>query len=394
MDELNGWLGAREVAGNLRELRPVARRRGGRLVLAGGGERTLLDFSSNDYLGLSEHPEVVEGSRRALEEWGAGSGAARLMSGDLLLAHRLEEAVASLKGQEAALLFGSGYLANAGIIPALVGREDVIFADRLDHASIYDGCRLSGARLRRFRHNDLSHLEELLRGERGQGQALIVVESLYSMDGDRCPLRELVALKERHDCLLLVDEAHATGVFGANGGGLVEEEGAGAGVDLVMGTFGKALGSYGAYAAGSATMVRYLLNRARSFIFSTALPPAVLGASMAAVELVRTRPELRAELHRRVAVFKEELRQGGWSRPLGPSQIVPVPVGGSPEASGLAAALLDRGLYVTAVRPPTVPEGTARLRISITRHHGEADLREAVALILAAIRRHAPSLLA
>lgn len=393
MDELRDWLQARETAGNLRELRPIGRRRGGRLQLAGEGEKTLLDFSSNDYLALSEHPEVLAGSRGALAEWGAGVGAARLMSGDLLLAHRLEEAVARLKGTEAALLFGSGYLANAGIIPALVGRDDVIFADRLDHASIYDGCRLSGARLRRFRHNDLAHLEELLHKGRGRGRALIVVESLYSMDGDRCPLQELVALKERHGCLLLVDEAHATGVFGANGGGLIEEEGVVGGVDLAMGTFGKALGGYGSYVAGSAAMIHYLLNRARSFIFSTGLPPAVLGASLAAVHLVRTRPELRRELHHKMVLFKEELQRGGWSRPLGPSQIVPVVVGSSQEAAALAGALREGGVFATAVRPPTVPVNTARLRFSVTRHHGEAALRETAALILAVMRQHCPGLL-
>jgi len=270
----------------------------------------------------------------------------------------------------------------------------VIFADRLDHASIYDGCRLSGARLRRFRHNDLDHLEEQLHKGRDRGRALIVVESLYSMDGDRCPLQELAALKERYDCLLPVDEAHATGVFGANGGGLIEEEGMEARADLVMGTFGKALGSYGAYVAGSATMIRYLLNRARSFIFSTGLPPAVLGASLAAVELVRTQPELRVELQRKVALFKDELRQGGWRRPLGPSQIVPVVVGSSQQAAFLAAALRNEGIFATAVRPPTVPEGTARLRFSVTRHHRTAVLREAAALMLTAFRRHAPGLLA
>jgi 8-amino-7-oxononanoate synthase len=395
MDKLNSWLREREAAGNLRDLRPVGRRRGGRLLMAGADEeQTLLDFSSNDYLALSEHPDVLAGSRRALDEWGTGAGAARLMSGDLVLAHRLEEAVAQLKGQEAALLFGSGYLANAGVIPALVGRGDVIFADRLNHASIYDGCRLSGARLRRFRHNDLAHLEDLLRRDRGRGRALIVVESLYSMDGDCCPLQELVALKEQHGCLLMVDEAHATGLFGANGGGLIEQEGVVAEVDLAMGTFGKALGSYGAYVASSATMIRYLLNRARSFIYSTGLPPAVMGAALAAVELVRTKPELREELHRKVSLFKEEIRQGGWRQPLGPSQIVPVTVGSSREAAALAGALRERGIFATAVRPPTVPEGTARLRFSLTRHHEEAALRKAASLILNAIRLHCPGLLA
>jgi 8-amino-7-oxononanoate synthase len=393
MDELTAWLGEREKSGELRRLRPLARRQGGKLLLAGAGEaKLLLDFSSNDYLALSEHPAVIEGSCRALCEWGAGAGAARLMSGDLALCEQLEKEIAQLKGREAALLFGSGYLANIGVIPALVGRGDVIFSDRLNHASIHDGCRLSGAKLLRFRHNDPGHLEALLQKERGRRRALIVVESIYSMDGDRCPLPELVALKERFACLLLVDEAHATGLYGANGSGLVEEEGVGAGVDLVMGTFGKALGSYGAYVAASAAMVGYLLNRARSFIYATALPPAVLGASLAAVSLVRSAPELRTELHRKVAFFKDELRQQGLTV-TGSSQIVPVVIGDSRRALLLAAALEESGLFVTAVRPPTVPAGTARLRFSITNHHALATLHHAATLILTACRKVTPELL-
>jgi 8-amino-7-oxononanoate synthase len=393
MDELTAWLGERAQSGELRRLRPLARRQGGKLLLAGAGEtKFLLDFSSNDYLALSEHPAVIEGSCRALREWGAGAGAARLMSGDLGLCGQLEREIAQLKGKEAALLFGSGYLANIGVIPALVGRGDVIFTDRLNHASIYDGCRLSGARILRFRHNDPDHLEMLLHKERGRGRALIVAESIYSMDGDRCPLAELVALKERFACLLLVDEAHATGLYGDNGGGLVEEDGVGTGVDLIMGTFGKALGSYGAYLAASAVLIRYLLNRARSFIYTTALPPAVLGASLAAVELVRSAPELRAELHRKVALFKTELRQLGL-QVTGSSQIVPVVIGDSRRALLLAAALEESGIFVAAVRPPTVPAGTARLRFSITNHHSQATLQHAAALILTACSQITPELL-
>jgi 8-amino-7-oxononanoate synthase len=393
MDELTAWLRDREETGNLRRLRPLSRRRGGRLQLAGANAGSeLLDFSSNDYLAFAEHPAVIAGSVKCLQEWGAGAGAARLMSGDLALCRQLEEKIAALKGREAALVFGSGYLANLGVIPALVGRGDVIFSDRLNHASILDGCRLSGAKLVRFRHNDPAHLEMLLRKERGRGRALIVVESIYSMDGDRCPLSELIALKERFSCLLMVDEAHATGLFGPNGGGLIEEEGVGAGVDLVLGTFGKALGSYGAYLAASAIMIEFLLNRARSFVYSTGLPPAVLGASLAAVELVRTAPELRAELHRKVALFKGELLEKKL-QVLGSSQIVPVVIGNSTTAVRLASALEASGLFVTAVRPPTVPPGTARLRFSVTRHHSDGSLRRAASLILAAIGEYAPELL-
>lgn len=382
MVDLKNWLNQQREKGGLRSLRPLLRRGNGRLTLAGDGERELIDFSSNDYLGLAGHPALIAAAHEALTNFGAGSGAARLMSGDLAVHHELEEAVALLKGKEAALTFGSGYMANTGIIPALVDRHGHIFSDRLNHASIHDGCRLSGGRVIRFRHNDLNHLEELLKEKRGTGTALIVVESIYSMDGDRCPLRELVQLKERFGCLLMVDEAHATGVFGPHGGGVIEEDGVSTGVDLAMGTFGKALGSYGAYVAANREMIEYLLNRARSFIFSTALPPAVAAASLAAVQLVRQEPDLRGELHEKIDYFKGLLRKGGYGADLGPSQIIPILVGESGEALNKARLLGKRGIFATAVRPPTVPEGTARLRFSITRHHSTADLSLAAAALL------------
>jgi len=382
MVDLKDWLNQQREKGGLRSLRPVIRRGKGRLTLTGDENQELVDFSSNDYLALAEHPALIAAAHAALNRFGAGSGASRLMSGDLAVHHELEEAVAQLKGKEAALTFGSGYMANTGIIPALAARHDLIFSDRLNHASIHDGCRLSGAHLLRFRHNDLNHLEELLKENRGAGTALIVVESIYSMDGDRCPLRELVALKERFGCLLIVDEAHATGVFGANGGGIIEEDGVGDGVDLAMGTFGKALGSYGAYVAGNKELIEFLLNRARSFIFSTALPPAVAAASLAAVQLVQQEPNLRRELHGKIDYFKGLLRTGGYSADLGPSQIIPILVGESRAALNKAGLLQKQGVFATAVRPPTVPEGTARLRFSITRHHSTADLTQAAKALL------------
>jgi len=382
MVDLKNWLDQQRDKGGLRSLRPIMRRGKGRLVLAEDDGRELLDFSSNDYLALAEHPTLIAAAQEALNRFGTGSGASRLMSGDLAVHHELEEAVAQLKGKDAALTFGSGYMANAGIIPALVARHDLIFSDRLNHASIHDGCRLSGARLVRFRHNDLNHLEDLLKAKRGAGTALIVVESIYSMDGDRCPLPELVQLKERFGCLLMVDEAHATGVFGENGGGIIEEDGVSDGVDLAMGTFGKALGSYGAYVAGNRGLIEYLVNRVRSFIFSTALPPAVAAASLAAIQLIRQEPALRHELQEKIAYFKGLLRTGGYGTDLGPSQIIPIQVGESRAALNKAGLLRKQGVFATAVRPPTVPEGTARLRFSITRHHSTADLAQAATALL------------
>jgi 8-amino-7-oxononanoate synthase len=389
MDDIAAFIDLRKRTGTLRVLEPLQRLAGGQVIPA---ENTALgpclDFSSNDYLALSQHQALVDHSRQALEKTGTGSGAARLMSGSLESHHLLEEEIARFKGSEAALVFGSGYLANTGVIPALAGRRDVVFCDRLNHASIYDGCRLSGARIYRFRHNDSNHLESLLHQHRNAyRQALIVVESLYSMDGDRCPLPEVVALKNRFHCLLMVDEAHATGIFGPTGAGIIEEDGVVDQVDIAMGTFGKALGSYGAYVAASGKMVQYLINQARTFIYSTSLPPAVIGASRAALSIVQTEPDLRRQLQTKVALFKECLIQGGLSQPLGPSQIIPLVVGDSARAVAIARRLKEHSIYATAVRPPTVPEGSARIRFSITRHHQPADLRRTAKSILSVISR-------
>ncbi|MDZ7640622.1 MAG: 8-amino-7-oxononanoate synthase [Desulfurivibrio sp.] len=375
--------------GTLRQLLPLEHgEEGGRVRLPMAGEagktpqwREMLDFSSNDYLGLSRHPQLLTAAAEAMGRWGTGAGAARLLSGNLEIHRQLEEALALLTGREAALLFGSGYLANIGVIPALLGRHDTVFCDRHSHASIYDGCRLAGAKLHRFRHNDCNHLEELLRRHRGHNEALIIVESLYSMDGDIAPLPELITLKERYQCRLLVDEAHAIGVFGEHGGGLCAAAGVAERVDLLLGTLGKALGSYGAFVAGERTTIAYLLNRARSFIFATAPPPATTAAGLAAVKLLAAEPQLLQELEQKVEFFKNHLRELEIGTELGPSQIIPLPVGKSDAALQLAATLRDKGIFTVAIRPPTVPAGTARLRLSITRHLDENDLAEAAMLL-------------
>jgi glycine C-acetyltransferase/8-amino-7-oxononanoate synthase len=386
MERMKKNLLERERAGTLRSLEPLIRHGRGWVRLL-DSEDKLLDFSSNDYLALSEHPEVIGASRKYLEMFGAGAGAARLMSGDLEINHLLEQEIAGLKSREAALTFGSGYLANIGIIPALAGRGDLIITDRLSHASIYDGCLLSGAMTIRFRHNDLAHLEQILQEKRSQfNGCLVVVESIYSMDGDRCPLLELVQLKKRFDFMLMVDEAHATGVYGENGAGIIEEDNVSDGVDIAMGTFGKALGSYGAYAASSREVVDFLVNKARTFIYSTALPPAVVGATLAALYLVKSEPQLRLDLHTKVAFFKKHLRKNGLRDDPGPSQIIPVMVGDSGKALAIAKELRENHFYVKAVRPPTVPEGTARLRFSITRYHQEEDLKRCAKVLATALR--------
>ncbi|RKX60714.1 MAG: 8-amino-7-oxononanoate synthase [Thermodesulfobacteriota bacterium] len=357
--------------GLLRSLFPLEGLQRG-VIKANG--KTLVDFSSNDYLGLAGHPTLIEGAKKAMEKWGAGARASRLMSGDLEIHHRLESAIAALKGKEASLIFGSGYLANTGIIPALCGRDDVIYSDRLNHASIVDGVLLSRARFYRFRHNDLNHLEDLLKNHRSRyRKALIVVESVYSMDGDQAPVSGLLELRGRYGAMLMIDEAHATGVFGTKGEGIISQTGADA-VDVILGTFGKALGGYGAFVAVSNRMKQFLLNRARTFIFSTALPPAVIGANLAAVKLLEEEPERRS----RVCELASELRQAlkedlGLNTPS-ESQIVPVMAGDSQSALSLAESLRDAGFFVKAIRPPTVPEGTARIRLSVTANHGAGDL--------------------
>jgi glycine C-acetyltransferase/8-amino-7-oxononanoate synthase len=387
MERMRKFLLEREKAGTLRSLAPLTRIGQGWIRLLDAEDR-LLDFSSNDYLALSEHPEVIAASTKYLEMFGAGAGAARLMSGDLEINHLLEQKIAQLKSKEAALIFGSGYLANTGIIPALVSRGDLIITDRLSHASIYDGCLLSGARTIRFRHNDLTHLEQILQKNRSQyNSCLIVVESIYSMDGDRCPLVELTLLKKRFDFFLMVDEAHATGLYGENGAGIIEEDNVSQEVDIAMGTFGKALGSYGAYAAASQEFVDFFVNKARTFIYSTALPPAVVGATLASLYLVESEPQLRIDLHAKVAFFKKQLRKNGFKEDPGPSQIVPVMVGESTKALAIAEELQKNHIYVKAVRPPTVPEGSARLRFSITRYHQEKDLKRCAQLLTASLRK-------
>ncbi len=377
MDFLKQWLLDAKKTGACRQLTPVIREIGKHLGLADPvAKPDLYDFSSNDYLALSQHPALLNAAQDAVKRFGTGTGSARLMSGDLEVFHRLEAATASLKGHEASLLFGSGYLANVGVIPALVGRGDVIFTDRLNHASIYDGCRLSGARIVRFRHNDIDHLQELLEQKRGTGKSLIVVESVYSMDGDICPLADVVALKSKSSSMLMVDEAHATGVFGENGGGVISRDGLEREVDIAMGTYGKALGSYGAYVSGSTLMKEYLVNRARSFVFTTALPPAVAAASLAAVDLVKNDSSLRDELDANVTCFKEALKERGVPGDPGPSQIVPLLVGDNHQTVALAEECRREGVFVTAVRPPTVPVGEARLRFSVTLHHSRQELLE------------------
>ncbi len=375
MDRIESLLSQRKADGLLRTLRPADFRRNGRIHRAG---REFLDFSSNDYLGLANHPRLKEVSRKAAEEFGTGSSASRLLSGDSHLVHLLEEKTASFKGTESALVFNSGYQANVGIISALCRAGDAVFCDKLSHASILDGAMLSKAKLFRFAHNDPSHLESLLKKHVDKFDSrLIVTETIFSMDGDRPPLRDIVDLKNKYRCRLMVDEAHATGIFAKDGSGIVAEEGLVDEVDLIMGTFGKALGSFGAYVTGSKKMIQYLVNTCRSFIYSTALPPAVIAANLAALELIETEPFRRIELLENALYFRTELAGKGFEI-KSCSQIVPVITGDTKTAAVLSERLSESGYWVLPIRPPTVPKGRARLRFSLTWHHNKKILSDLI----------------
>ncbi len=373
MNWMEGFLRERRKAGLLRELVPATFAREGKIRF---GEKTYWNFSGNDYLGLAGHPELVAAAKKALEELGTSASASRLLGGDREIFHRLEEEIARLEEKEAALLFNSGYQANVGIISALVGPGDAVFSDRLNHASIVDGTLLSRARFFRFRHNDSGHLDSLLGQHREKfKRALIVTETVFSMEGDRAPLRELVELKERHRCLLMLDEAHAVGVFGRNGAGAAEEAGVGKRTDLIMGTFGKALGSSGAFLAGSRALIDYLINTCRSFIYSTGPAPATTAASLAALAMLGREPERRRILRERADGFRQALKAQGLEA-RGDSQIVPLIIGDNQRALEISGELRRRGFWVGAVRPPTVPVNEARIRFSLCYHHEEDCLDE------------------
>ncbi len=367
----------------LRQLREVEPRDGMEMAC---GSRTLVNFGSNDYLGLSGEPFLREAFKRAIDEHGVGSGASRLICGTRAPHRHLEEALAAFKNTEAALSFSSGYATAVGVLGALAGKEDVVILDKLAHASLIDGARLSGATLRVFVHNRIAQLESHLqwaRRERPGGRIVVVTESVFSMDGDRCPLAEIVALKERHGALLLLDEAHAVGVLGRHGRGLADLLGLAGRVDLQMGTLSKALGVSGGYLCGSRALIDLLVNRARSFVFSTAPPPAIAATAQAAVEFLQT-PEGEARREQ----LLENLRQLAAGLPPGltperlQSAIVPVLLGREEVALETARTLQERGLFVPAIRYPTVARGAARLRVTLSALHTPdqiARLNEALA---------------
>jgi len=337
--------------------------------------RRMLVFGSNNYLGLATHDDVRKAAATAAMEWGAGAGAARLAGGNLEIHEALEAELADFKKTDAALLFSSGYMAALGGVRALAGESDLVLSDRLNHASLIDGCRLSRASVRVYRHADPGHAEELLADRRDFRRCLIVTDGVFSMDGDIAPLVELQALCRDRDALLFVDDAHGVGVIGETGAGAVEHTGIDPAGVIQMGTLSKALGSQGGYIAADGPTIELIRNRARSFVFDTAPAPAIVGAARKSLEILRTQPSLRARLRENVATLRALLSRGG-SRTSGDDvvPIIPVVVGDSATAMDLSRSLEEAGIWVPAIRPPTVPEGTARLRVTVTAAHEMADL--------------------
>ncbi|HMC06890.1 MAG TPA: 8-amino-7-oxononanoate synthase [Solirubrobacterales bacterium] len=375
-----------DLADRLEELRAAGLHRRMRLVDGPQGPRVTLDgtevllLCSNNYLGLADHPRVRQAAADAAERFGAGAGASRLISGNMTVHRRLEERIAAFSGYEAALLFGAGYLANLGTIAGLARRGEVVFSDELNHASIIDGCRISRAERFVYRHGDLDHLAWGLR-KAGPAAALIVTDALFSMDGDVAPIPGLVELARRAGCRLMVDEAHATGALGPGGRGAVAEAGLEGEVDVLVGTLGKSLGSYGAYVCTSAATVDLLINTARPFIFSTALPPPAVGAALAALAVLDDQPGMVEYLRRNGDVLRQALSAHGLDTGPSRTHIVPVLVGDARRAMELGERALEGRVFAQAIRPPTVPDGTSRLRLSAMANHRADELSAAAGVI-------------
>jgi 8-amino-7-oxononanoate synthase len=380
-----------EIHERLQELKELGLYRRMRMISGPQGPRVVLDgkpvllLCSNNYLGLADHPRVREAAADAAMRWGVGAGASRLVSGTMTAHRRLEERLADFKRTPAALLFGSGYLANIGVITTLAGDGQVVFSDELNHASIIDGCRLARAETFVYRHGDVEHLAWGMRQAEGRG-SLVVTDSVFSMDGDVAPLAEIVELADRHGVRVAVDEAHGTGCLGPGGRGAVAEAGVDDEVDVVIGTLSKALGAYGAFAACDQAMAQLLVNSARPFIFSTAPPPPAVAGALAALELLVEQPQRVDKLQANGDVLRDELAREGFEVAGSTTQIVPLVVGDARQAMRICELAIERGVFAQAIRPPTVPEGTCRLRLTAMATHRVAELRKAAKIIGKAAR--------
>jgi 8-amino-7-oxononanoate synthase len=377
------------VAAQLEALREAGLYRSTQLISGPQGPRVMLDgkpvllLCSNNYLGFADHPRVRQAAADAAMRWGVGAGASRLVSGTMTIHEQLEQRLAEFERTESCVLFGSGYLANVGVLSTLGRAGQTIFSDALNHASIIDGCRLARADTFVFGHCDVDHLEWALR-ERGREGDVIVTDTVFSMDGDVAPLAEIVALARRHGALVVVDEAHATGALGPGGRGAVAAAGLEGEVDVIVGTLSKTLGSYGGYVCARREIVELMLNGARALIFSTAPPPPAVAGALAALELLLEQPLRPEKLQAQAAVLREELAAAGIRTPAGTTQIIPLIVGAADDALRLSAAALARGVFAQAIRPPTVPQGSSRLRLTVMASHTSSELAAAAASLRAA----------
>jgi 8-amino-7-oxononanoate synthase len=360
-----------ENLGIYRSLKSVDSPQGREITLEG---QQVLNFSSNDYLGLANDPRLKQAACRAIEEYGMGAGASRLICGNMGPHEQLEEELSLFKNTESALLFSCGYMANTGIIQALMDRHCAVLSDRLNHASIIDGIILSRAKLLRYPHCDMPALEKCLKGLPASSGKLIVTDTVFSMDGDRAPLKEIAGLAVRYGAMLMVDEAHAFGVLGAQGSGLTEELGLADHVDVHMGTLSKAAGCYGAYVCGKKTLREYLINKCRSFIYTTALPPALAVTASAALKIIRDEGQRRQKLQDNSDYLRRKFLAMGFDWMNSSTPIIPILVKDASRALDMSRKLLQLGIFVQAIRPPTVPEGTSRLRLTVTAAHTPEDL--------------------
>ncbi len=362
-----------------RELRVLDHIRDTRAAING---KEMMLFCGNDYLGLSKHPLVVAAFEQAAKKYGVGAGASRLISGTSDLAKQLEEHLAAFKRKERALVFTTGYLANLGIISSLCDQQDLVIVDKLNHASIVDACKLSRAKLRVYPHKDVAYLEKILKQARNKfRRVLIITDSVFSMDGDLAPLREIVALKERYGALLMIDEAHGTGVFGESGRGVSELLDVEDAIDISMGTLSKAIGTLGGFVAGKSDLVEYFINKSRPFIFATALPPAILAASLKSLELIQNVHSLREQLWANIRKFYDGLKSINLEVPKEPSPIIPIVIGSEEKTLHVSKALFEKGFFVPAVRYPTVAKGKARLRITISGVHEAGEIERLISAL-------------
>lgn len=359
-------------SGLLRRLVTVQSPHGSRIIIS---NKEFINFSSNDYLGLSRDPRVIDVTINTLRRYGIGSGSSRLLSGTYPPHTRLEKVIARFKKADRSIVFNSGYSANTGIIPAISDNKTVIFSDELNHASIIDGIRLSKADVKVYRHKDVGHLESLIKKSIKGKKGLIITDAVFSMDGDLAPINEILQLSKRYDCLLMVDDAHGTGVLGRKGRGTLEHLGINDKDIIQMGTLSKAVGCFGGFIAGSSELIEFLINKARSFIYSTSLPPSIIEACIKAIELIVDDSEgLRKRLWRNRERLYKGLRDLGFDTMDSETQVVPILIGGIDETLRISRYLYNNGIFAPAIRPPTVPEGKCRIRFSVTAMHTDEDI--------------------